>query len=668
MENRFVTSVVKSGTGVIFAFIMVFLSGFTANAAQLEPVVITADQIKALDDLASEEAALSELLGSIGYFNTELRGLPATEQQLSLQWQEYQNRYSLIGTAVARGDKCFASLPDLLDTETDAYSGLQRSIRRSGIAVQAITKARQANLTRATDSADSAFDRRKRSWELFSRALSNSAMQMKTCERLHRRARTVVSRAESAAQQYLEYSIEFSEQLAQLQNDWQWLQQQLPALVETGKLQIEGHLPDASFNFSQSLVEELQQHTRPAMSAVQSRRMVNLNHSKRRRLTKLLERVLDAVTYIDLNIETVSGKCRSEACTVFTAERNDLLKQVETLQSQLQQLSTDANGQLKSVVQALAETGDAVQKRHARYLSLADAVAADTSDILPSVRQLQSHASNLQLKVASAHERSRLRWMQAYRTAYQQLPPEHLQQGIETSFPDWTSDGVVRVTPSGTTSMAMHPGTIRNHAFDLFSSLDTEIKGFGAYTYVLVRSSKDLEKRAVRARYDQLLSTLLTLPDAELFSEEVRKSINVFCIPVENNVGVPEDVRDIKYASVLGHQLKIHVQNGLLNNNKIRHKLFDTPGPFLLTVPGRLTDTTSDSPVLLADLSTYPTDAIADLVNLYKRGLVDEFPEQKTLWKPPVKQRIALFMISLAENTGDLLSQVMPTAQAGETQ
>jgi hypothetical protein len=37
------------------------------------------------------------------------------------------------------------------------------------------------------------------------------------------------------------------------------------------------------------------------------------------------------------------------------------------------------------------------------------------------------------------------------------------------------------------------------------------------------------------------------------------------------------------------------------------------------------------------------------------------------LWKPPVLQRVALFMIHMAEGTGQLITSAMPTAQAATT-
>ncbi|MDH5539396.1 MAG: hypothetical protein OEY03_08340, partial [Rhizobacter sp.] len=97
---------------------------------------------------------------------------------------------------------------------------------------------------------------------------------------------------------------------------------------------------------------------------------------------------------------------------------------------------------------------------------------------------------------------------------------------------------------------------------------------------------------------------------------------------------------------------------------EVSHQLTSAPGPFLITLPSRMADAMSDSPLLFADLSRYPDDAIADLATNYMNGLVDDFPRQKTFWKPPALQRVALAMIRLAAGTGEILTSVFPTAEA----
>jgi hypothetical protein len=138
----------------------------------------------------------------------------------------------------------------------------------------------------------------------------------------------------------------------------------------------------------------------------------------------------------------------------------------------------------------------------------------------------------------------------------------------------------------------------------------------------------------------------------------------VFCIPVQP--GAEETARpgDVLYGADLGQQLKLRAQNGLLTHKAVQHRLTNAPGPFLLTLPMRLADAQSATPVLIADLSTYPEDAIADLTTHYMNGLVDDFPAQQVLWQPPRLQRVALFMIHLASATGQLVESAMHTAHA----
>ena len=55
---------------------------------------------------------------------------------------------------------------------------------------------------------------------------------------------------------------------------------------------------------------------------------------------------------------------------------------------------------------------------------------------------------------------------------------------------------------------------LRGHAYDFFDTWNGEREGYGAYTYVLLRSAADLEQRYVRRRYEELLSVIQTQSDA----------------------------------------------------------------------------------------------------------------------------------------------------------
>jgi len=68
----------------------------------------------------------------------------------------------------------------------------------------------------------------------------------------------------------------------------------------------------------------------------------------------------------------------------------------------------------------------------------------------------------------------------------------------------------------------------------------------------------------------------------------------LFCIP-----GTRGASRQRAYASDLGQQLKLRAQNGLLTRKDVSQRLVNSPGPFLITLPSRIAEASSSSPLLL---------------------------------------------------------------------
>lgn len=207
---------------------------------------------------------------------------------------------------------------------------------------------------------------------------------------------------------------------------------------------------------------------------------------------------------------------------------------------------------------------------------------------------------------------------------------------------------------------------LRSHAYEWVSTLDGERRGFGAYTYVLLRSGRDLDSPSVARRYTLLLDLLEgELPEAASISDKQAANVNLFCIPTRPADAAPSHTSRPHYGAALACQWLLNAQHGLLTRKEILVRLIRSPGPFLLTLPTRLADTTSGAALLFADLNDYPDTAIRDLVTQYMSGLLDAFPTQQASWSPPVFQKVALTMIHLAGDLGRIVERAIPTATAG---
>jgi hypothetical protein len=260
----------------------------------------------------------------------------------------------------------------------------------------------------------------------------------------------------------------------------------------------------------------------------------------------------------------------------------------------------------------------------------------------------------LEVAVDTALEQARRDWEQAFRLAH--------GHGPETAAPLAMAAPPPAAAPPPVPDMALG-----GHAYELFTTWDTERTGFGAYTYVLLRNAADLQRADVMRRWVQLTKRLARERPASEVTAAEAGAINLFCIPATTAVAGrgAEALQDL-YAKDLGWQLMARANGGLMARPEIKSKLARSAGPFLVTLPTRMALARSGTPLLLADLSGYPDEAIADLVDNYMGGLLNDFPTQQALWKPPVPQRVALTMVRLAGDVGALVQTLIPGAQAAE--
>ncbi len=206
---------------------------------------------------------------------------------------------------------------------------------------------------------------------------------------------------------------------------------------------------------------------------------------------------------------------------------------------------------------------------------------------------------------------------------------------------------------------------LRDHAYDALTEWNGERAGFGAYTYVVLGRGADRLSPEVARRLDRVVAVLKRgARDAAQVSAEEAPNINLVCIPtlkaMLGNAGSPAQ----SYHDDLGKQLLARSPGNLFARRELVMRMQASQGPILITLPKRIADARSDTPMLLADLGSYPDDAIDDLVTGYKGDLLSDFPRLQALWRPPAVQRVALTMIRLATDAGVLAMSVLPSAQA----
>jgi hypothetical protein len=287
--------------------------------------------------------------------------------------------------------------------------------------------------------------------------------------------------------------------------------------------------------------------------------------------------------------------------------------------------------------------------------ALTSPVASAGEEARELARKMATTTAALRPSLEAAEGRATAKWRAAYRAAYGLDP---LEQREVAAGGGLSTMGTAAPRPPA----LMKKLDLRGHAYDFFDTWNGEREGYGAYTYVLLRSANDLQQPDVRRRYEELLGVIQTQSDARDIRPEDTVTLSLFCIPV---VAARERSHpDLKYGAALGCQIKVRTQSGMFTRPELRARLTESPGPFLLTLPQRIDAVGASSPLLFADLSSYPADAITDLATSYMGSLLQDFPTQQALWRPPVPQRVALSMIWFAREAGALIESTIPSAEA----
>ncbi len=628
---------------------VLLLGAVSGVSAAPDPAALAA--LKAAQDRLTQREQLHRQTQAAA---SAARQLGASVQATRNAWEASRQAGAAARDAVAAATDCLAQVPKAIDAQTRALDDVVASQALSTQAVQAVVAADGPALERAARASDAAFQRR--------------AAAEQGADGLREALRSLVQRCTSATRQAdvrLDLAFEQQHSLTRRVTEVPAQQQELATRWTEAAA---GHraaaragwvaapppdltLPDG--DIGRSLARAMS----PAPTRGQRAHDAALLPLRQPQADPLpqaqtLARLLDAAAYLDL-VNAPPACSDTAACDAMRAERRELAPRIALAQEQLRATRLAASSAAREVA-SLSGPLQVELLVHRSALALADADLARVLDDAAAGSQSADAALRmLQARAAAALAQAEADWESAWRQAHGR-PPEPRVSTVPFSA---KLNMQAMPAPAATMSAAID---LRSHAYEWFEAWNTERKGFGAYTYVLMRSASDLGNADARRRFSKLLETLQKLPQAHLVDPDQARHVNLFCLPGAR----VEDSSALPYASDLGQQLKLRAQNGLLTRKEVSQRLLASPGPFLITLPGRMADVSSGSPLLFADLSSYPDDAIADLATHYMNGLVNDFPSQQLLWKPPVLQRVALVMIHLATGTGDMVSTLMPTAQA----
>jgi hypothetical protein len=639
-------------------------SSFTRAAAN-EPVKAPSPSlVRQMQELQSTVASLDDLRSRSTRLRSQASQLVQRGTQTEAAWQRYLGDQQKTVATLQRAEEC----PPLLQKSLDAVEGrtdaLSQAIEASHLAVRQLASTDTSALASAAAQSNQAFARRTAAEQGFEELHTHLRKLGFECANRVRRAqwdlRNEQTLALGAVDQARALVLQHQDLVAAGQaslEQFTQVAQQLPPGLALAPLPAWTAQPPARVRALDQAVSALGWPDRSSQSRLMASGPLTPSRLNLARLFSELARLEDATAYIDLNSASPAADCAPSACVDFSAERRELALRTIDVRQRLIRAIADWQQTAPALASQLAPIASVRQGTATAMEPVGALVHPAVEESTQTAQALEKVADQLLALAEAAYAQAKSRWQAAHLAAYGSLPaPEVVPSPVPPDAVGLSNQGA---------AMAAMQGNIRSHAYDLFREFDGEIQGFGAYTYVLVRSAADLEKPSVKIRFQRLLTTLQKLPRATLVPREQARQVNVFCIPVTPYGDQASPSRAVPYSSELGHQIKLRAQNGLLTQQAVHHRLTTSPGPFLLTLPTRLSQATTDAPVLLADLSAYPEDAVEDLATHYMNGLVDDFPRQQALWKPPVLQRVALFMIYLAQGTGQMVTSALPTAQAG---
>lgn len=360
---------------------------------------------------------------------------------------------------------------------------------------------------------------------------------------------------------------------------------------------------------------------------------------------------MDAAAFVQRTLTYAEG-CAADACAAWQQEYRALAEELALLQATLSAAlsrQAEARVQADALPDSLQTRLSATRNQHAG-LSADLTIATGPATVAANAAAATAEQALNGLEVA--RQRAEDAWIAAWQAQYGQPPPV-------------TVESRVAPAPAGAAPPRPAPAPSRPpleyHALHRLHQRNDEPNGFGAYTYVLVGTSVGNNSAGVHQRLQRLLSALRNLTPADQVNAAQRLTFNLFVVPSPAGTeGRPELVYDLR----LGQSLMCHVPPGLNLGNSTGRALVTGNGPFLVTLPGRLSDALADWPLLFADLSNVPDVVVVDVVRSYMGDLLGQFNPRNPLWQPPALQQVALTLVRLVRTTGDLVQAVYPAALA----
>lgn len=627
----------------------------TPDTGTLDAVQQARERMETLDALRQQAA----------YVRQSAMRLERAQQDMGQSWRTLDQQARTAQQAVTQAGACLQTLQTRIDAQQSTLDTLAQHDALARAATRAVLLTSDADLPAQADRADTAVAQRQRTEQALGSVTSALLEQISTCRSASLTASRQLDDTRTAATRLRQEETALATQLTQLRTE-------LAATWATGRTATAQHWLDAltteptlppdqtlerwAASAGSSLAQPPEADTISSSFAPLAPAATQLRSAA----TDLIG-LTDATDYIDQVATPAARSCQRDDCPSYTADRHQLAQRQATQQAVLDTGPAQARHTLQQLAALQREAQD-TRQAHVQWLAqlqpLTDAVRRDA---VQAASVSASAASTLEQTAEAAWQQARTDWKQAYRLAYGREPAETPRSHITRSV---TVAPSAQAAPAPAPVATMPAPAIDSHAYQLLSAWNAETPGFGSYTYVLLSHPDELKKPAVRSRLTTLMSTLLREREHGSVAAAERPSVNLFCIPASRQ-GDGSDTADLVYHGELLFRLLGQAQRGLFLRSPAGRQIQSASGPFLLTLPTPIAQATSRSPLLFADLSHVPDSAIADLVQSYKNGLVEQFPQQQLTWQPPVGQRIALVMIGLARSSGQLLSHLIPAAQAG---
>jgi hypothetical protein len=642
-----------------------WLSGALAGAAAWPLwAAATPAQRLALQRAERRKDALQALADQLASARGAAQALARQAEQTGAAWQQAQAREVDARQAMQRAVDEQPALHQAMAAALAALQALSPRVAQSHQAVRALAEASPEQLSAAAAAADAAFSARDRA----ERALQQAQGALLALLAAHRQQ---VARADQAVQSLLEALRLLDERAArlgplaqQLHREWQGvLSREQQAVQQAGWVARAPALPAPATRAQHALALALQGLSAGNLASdLTVLRTLAGPEADLVRLAEALLRLQDAAAYLQTVSAPPGGACETPACRVLASDTDSLRLPTARAHGALQAAQDRHRDAAAGLGAVLVRQQDRLAQATALVQSLGPQVASALEEARAPGEAVLAQARSLQPVIEAELVLARREWAAAYRAVHGQ-PPNELSGQFESA-------SLAMPPPAPRPAMAAPQRELRSHAYALFASRQGEPTGFGAYTYVLLRSGADLRQPAVRQRLVQVLEVVRRQVRAGDVPADLAPRVNLFCVP--NRLAddpratdeAPTEVLADAYLPELGQQLLVRAQSGLLTRTEVSKRLTGSPGPFLLTLPGRIGESSSGTPLLLADLSDYPEAAITDLVTHYMDGLVDDFPQKQALWRPSVLQSVALAVIHLPQQASQVVTSLLPTAQA----